>query len=169
MDWLPEQNKQTSKRALKKEAAKARRAKFAELQADRKKQAAEANSEHLKESIAKRNYHSHFEVQRMNKEFSQTTASASSTEAQTAFPNTAEGHSGIQTIQTMTNPLAQVSPPNESVKRSAASIPELTIPGSAEKAASRRNKGKGKGGASSGLSDALAATAISPAPPNRPK
>ena len=69
----------------------------------------------------------------------------------------------------MANPLAQTSPPNESTKRAAASIPELTIPGSAEKKAAQRNKQKvgkgGEGGTSSGLSDELAATAISPAPP----
>ena len=160
---------------MKKEAAKARRAKFAELQADRTKQAQEANSQHAKEAFTKRNYHSHFEVQRLNKESSQTTASASSTEAQTGFHNKAGDLTTIQTIQTMANPLVQVSPPNESIKRSAASMPELRIPGSAEKKAAQRNKQKGgkgaKGGTatSSGLSDELAATAISPAPPPQRK
>ena len=169
--WLPEQNRQTSERAAKKEAAQARRAKFAALQADRKRQATELNVHHMREANKKRNYHSHFDIQRMNQESPQPTASASSNEAQTVFHSRNEGVPTIQSIQTMTNPLAQTSPPNEPTKRAAASIPELTIPGSAEKKAAQSNKQKGgkvgKGGTatSSGISEELAATAISPAPP----
>ena len=127
--WFPEQNSQTSERAAKKEAAQARRAKFASLQADRKRQATEANAQHMKEANKKRNYYSHFDVQRMNKAATQPADSASSNGAQSTFHSRTEGIPTIQTVQTMANPLAKASPPNETIKRAAASIPELSIPG----------------------------------------
>jgi len=58
----------------KKEAAKARRAKFANLQSERKRQAREANLQSMNTDLKKRNYHSHSDVQRINNESKQQSA-----------------------------------------------------------------------------------------------
>ena len=155
--WTPTMNAATSARSIKKEVAQARRAKFAEMQKQRKKQATEANKQAAQASVQKRKYHSHQDVVRMNQEAS-------------SLSNTVESHSAapqkattapVRTIQTMHNPMF-ASPPNESTKRTLDDCPDLTIPGSEEKA--RRELVK-----SSGISDDLAATSIQPQPPAHPK
>ena len=129
--WLPAMNNITSARAAKKEAAKARRAKFREQQSERKKQATEANFSSAQAGFLNRNYHSHHDVVRMN----QNTAKPSNTaESQTSGQSKVAETKPITTIQTMNNPMFS-SPPNEAHKRTVDDCPELSIPGSEERAA----------------------------------
>lgn len=128
--WRAEENPETMKRKNKKEAARARREKFADIQKARKKAVTEGKNVAEASSQLHRKYHSYQQLKAMNNIMTKHQVAAEFAKEQ----EDAETASANDTM----NPAA--TPRNEREKRTYDSAP-----GTEELKAAFRQKGKGKG------------------------
>ena len=129
--WIPEQNKETVERQNRKDAARARREKFMDIQKERKKAMTQGKAASEANSQLNRKYHTYKQVRMMNMTKEETAAHFKEKEKQSDSSKTAEADA-----QWTTNPLAT---PRQQEKR-----PHPDTPGTEEMKALNRQKGSGK-------------------------